>query len=163
MSDWLDKHPDAMLVLTGAPGEEAMQFEHSQVLCMAGKMALRDVFCLSQYVDLAVGPESSVINAAACFDTPKIVLLSHSTHTNLCKYWTNHQCLEPQNVPCYPCHQLHYTKESCPIISIIDPQTNHSYWDGPACSGAGISGERVQAAIDKVYDVWRAKRTAATA
>ncbi len=161
MSDWLDSHPDARLVLTGAPGEEAMQFEHPQVLGVVGKFNLRQVFCLQQFVDLAVGPESAVINAAACFDTPKIVLLSHSTHTNLCKYWTNHQCLAPENVPCYPCHQLHYSKESCPQISIIDPKTNQSYWDGPACAGSGISGERVQKAIDAVYNKWTTNRITA--
>lgn len=160
---WLDAHPRAIMMLVGTDLEAMLQFSHPQVVETCGELKLRDVFCLTQYVDLVGGPESSVTNCAGCFSTPKITLLSHSTHNNLCKYWENDYCLEPQNVPCYPCHQLHMTTESCPLISMTGDngdivkfigQTWQWQDSGPHCAGGGVTPERLAARLSEVYDRW---------
>lgn len=154
---WLDKHPDAIVMLTGGPDAVHMQFEHPQVLSTATQIPLREIFALTSMVDLVVGPETAVTNCAACYDTPKIIFLSHSTHENLCKYWTNHECLTPE-VECYPCHQLHYSYDSCPIVEHVEEGKVMA--TAPACSGAGYKHERVLRALDVAYDAWAFSKSA---
>ncbi len=157
LREWLATHPSARVMLTGSPREQELQFEHPQVMGVAGQMPLRDVFALTQVADLVVGPESALINAAACTDVQKIVFLSHSSETNLCKHWSNYIALAPENVSCYPCHQLHYTAESCPLITIQDAQAA-PVWRGPVCAGGGVTPERLIAALDSAYNAWESKR-----
>ena len=120
--------------------------------------SIRQVFCLTKYVDCVVGPESSVINAAGCFDTPKIALLSHSNWNNLCKYWVNDHSLAPENIACYPCHQLHYTLDSCPTVDMVDQDTQQVAWAGPVCAAYGVTPERIHQKLDLIYQEWKSKR-----
>jgi hypothetical protein len=117
---------------------------------LAGRTKIRESLVLSKYADLVFGPESVLINGAGCFDTPKIPLLSHSSHENLCKYFVNDYCLEPniKIAKCYPCHQLHYTLNSCPLIKIeIDGQEAA---EGPACAMGAIELERLYNRLNEV-------------
>lgn len=157
LTDWLNANPEATVMLTGGPGDEIMQFPHPQVIPTAGQIPIREVFCMTQYADLVVGPESSIINAAACFDTRKTVFLSHSNEFNLCAYWTNYTALAPINVACYPCHQLHYTKPSCPMIQIKDGVTGKLAWEGPTCAGIGVTPERLKAHLDQEIALWKSR------
>jgi len=111
------KYPDARCITVGDEMARLMEFEHPQLIERAGKWSLRESLIATKWVDLVVGPETMITNASGCFDTPKITLLSHSTEENLTKYWKNSFVMEPSQEisPCYPCHQLHYTKESCPM------------------------------------------------
>lgn len=160
LGEWLTKHPDSIALLCGAAGDEQLAFEHPQTIVCCGKVPLREVLCLTKYVDLVGGPETAITNAAACWDTPKLTLLSHSSHDNLCKYWTNDYCLAPENIECYPCHQLHYSLPSCPLIEMQNTKTGKIITNMPICAGIGISPERVQARLDEVYAKWLAARQA---
>ena len=157
LGQWLSAHPDAIGLLVGAEADRGMAFEHPQVVELCGRIPLRNVFCLTQFADVVGGPESSITNAAGCFPTPKITLLSHSEHDNLCQYWENDYCLAPENIPCYPCHQLHYSKESCPQLEIKDNEPE-PFWVGPACAAAGINPTRIQAQLDTIYAKWVSSR-----
>jgi len=148
---WLSHRPDCQVILTGAEADKGLGFDMQQVWNTIGTMQLRDVFCLTKHVDLVVGPESAVINAAGCYETPKICFLSHSSAANLCKYWINSYHLEPEGVACYPCHQLHYNLESCPL-----KQTESGPL--PVCAVEGVSSERLIAQLDLVYNKWREAR-----
>lgn len=154
LNDWLAKHKDAMVITTGDAMSKLNEFEHPQVICASGEWDIRDVMCMTNYVDLVVGPETGILNAAGCFDTKKLIFLSHSSCENLCKYFKNHFCLKPdQNIaPCYPCHQLHYSRESCPQAGIINDLTGEKIVEGPVCAMGAISGERVIAALDSAYN-----------
>jgi len=158
LREWLRTHPDAFVVLTGSKDDAALQFNHPQVTKAAGIMSLREVFALTKVVDLVAGPETAVLNAAGCFPTPKITFLSHSDHNALCKYWEGDYCLSA-DVACHPCKSLHYSKESCPTVQILDNQTNEVKWDGPICAAAGVTPARLMARLDEVYNTWKAKRT----
>lgn len=156
LGTWLDNHPDAIAILVGAESDILLQFEHPQVKGMAGKTSLRDVFCLTKYVDLVVGPETSTTNASGCYDVPKITMLTHSTHENLCKHWVNDYCLQA-DVPCTGCHQLHYSMESCPCIDLSQGDSTEAAWSGPMCAGIGFPPAVLSARIDEVYKLWKAK------
>lgn len=151
---FLESHPNALIVLIG--GEEAKQYEfdHPQVMKASGVWPLRKTLAfLAMVADVVVGPESMALNVAACYDVPKVTFLSHSTHENLCKYWTNDFCLAPNIAiaPCYPCHQLHYSMESCPIGIIEDRNTHQQIATGPLCAMGAIEGQRVVETLSTIY------------
>lgn len=153
--EFLSKHPDAVVFLLGGPEAEQYEFDHPQVVRTAGKWSLRETLAFIALVaDAMVGPESMSINVAACYDKPKITFLSHSSHDNLCKYWTNDFCLTPDTAmaPCYPCHQLHYSLESCPQADIKDAETHELLARGPRCAMGAISQERVLERLEEVYE-----------
>ena len=143
VKDWLSKHPNAWVLLTGDQRAKALEFDYPRVVKTAGTLTLRLMLALTTLVDCVVGPESAVVNAAAASDNHKIVFMSHSSPKNLTEYWSNTTALEPDRsiAPCYPCHQLHYTLQSCPLIQIGDNTT-------PVCTVA-IDPDRVIEALDK--------------
>jgi ADP-heptose:LPS heptosyltransferase len=157
LKDWLELHPDAVVVTVGDQAAQLAEFEHPQVICKSGVWKIREALISTKYAGVVVGPETAMTNAAGCFKTPKITFLSHSTHENLCKHWENDFCLTPntQLAACYPCHQLHYTREGCPMGSLIDEATGHVVASGPVCAMGAISGERLKARLDEVYETWK--------
>lgn len=150
LNEWLQDKPDAVVMLVGSESDAQYQFDHPQVIPLAGRMKLRDVFAFMPHADLIVGPESAITNASGCFQTPKIILLSHSSCENLCKHFPNHVCLKPETA-CHPCHALHYSLESCPLIEINHSETNDKVGTFPACT-IGVSPQRMIAALDAVYN-----------
>lgn len=106
------KNPDILLISVG-DAECALieRSESNRYLPRAGRWNLRTSLVMTKYVDLVIGPETGILNAAGCFDTPKITMLSHSSHDNLCKYWLNDFCITPskEQAFCHPCHVLHFT------------------------------------------------------
>lgn len=164
LTRWLEAHPDATAVLLGADSAKFMQWDHPQVVKTAGELKLRESLSLLPHLSTYAGPESGLLNAAACFDIPKIALLSHSTPTNLTMGWANTITLEPDRTiaPCYPCHQMHYTRESCPIVQIgpdpLPPAPAGMLLAGPACAMGAIQPERIHAALDAHYATWAASR-----
>ncbi len=88
-------------------------------LPLAGKMAIRDTLALAKQSDVVFGPETGVLNAVSMLPrVHKVVMLSHSSHTNLTRDWESTIAITPK-VPCYPCHRLHRDHEFCPQ----DPET----------------------------------------
>jgi ADP-heptose:LPS heptosyltransferase/predicted SAM-dependent methyltransferase len=83
---------------------------------------VREALAFAQIADAVVGVESAVLNAVAMEPVLKVVLLSHSSHENLTKHWTNVLPVEPVAVKCHPCHRIHRTMEHC----TVDPQTQTS-------------------------------------
>jgi ADP-heptose:LPS heptosyltransferase/predicted SAM-dependent methyltransferase len=78
-----------------------------------GEWAIRQSLTFAHYADAIVGQETGLLNASALEPVAKVVLLSHSSATNLTRDWTNVRALAGA-VPCYPCHQIHYTHKHCP-------------------------------------------------
>lgn len=114
------KYPDILLISVGDPECALIErAESNRYLPRSGRWKLRTSLVMTKYADLVIGPETGILNAAGCFDTPKITFLSHSSHENLCKYWKNDYCLAPdvKEVFCHPCHVLHYihaVNQECP-------------------------------------------------
>jgi ADP-heptose:LPS heptosyltransferase len=154
VNEFLARHPDVVVFLLGGPEAQQYEFDHPQVQKTCGTWQLRKTLAfIAMVADAMVGPESMAMNVAACYDIPKITFLSHSTRENLTKYWTNDYSLEPNQIiaACYPCHQLHYTLESCPLAEMRDKETSKPIARGPICAMGAIEPERVWATLETIY------------
>lgn len=116
MARILLEHPNCRIFMVG---DEACQIleagweKEERVVCLSGKINIRDTLTLAKVADVVIGCETGVLNAVAFEDNRKVVLLSHSSHENLTKHWKNSIALAPEGLSCYPCHRLHYTREFC--------------------------------------------------
>ncbi len=65
--------------------------------------------------DVVVSPDTGPAWACAMEPVPKIILISHTSAENVTKHWVNTTTLhaDPNKVPCWPCHKLHDTQETC--------------------------------------------------
>ena len=65
--------------------------------------------------DLVVTPDTGVAWAVAMEEMPKVVMVSHASVENITKHWVNTKTLhaDPMRVPCWPCHRLHDTIDTC--------------------------------------------------
>lgn len=85
------------------------------VVSRSGKHSIRQTLSLLDEVDLVVTPETNTLIAGLGSKAVVLALLSHSGVENYT--WREHDVsLHPshKNCPCYPCHQLHYSRASCP-------------------------------------------------
>lgn len=110
----VDAWPQAQVILVGEAACQGIIDPHERIFDWCGELNIRQSFILTKYADLVVSPETSVAMAASCFDTPKVVILSHASEENLTKYWRNCTAVF-EKVQCYPCHKLHYVKNTCPL------------------------------------------------
>lgn len=138
-----------VFVLVGGKEEAIITFNHPNMINMVGKWNIRESMLATKYADVVIGPETGVLNAASCFDTPKIIFLSHSTEENLTKHWANTKVFKP-NTTCYPCHQMHYTLESCPLATITDESGKKQLGIVPLCSVEVASIEEVTESISQI-------------
>ena len=139
--------PRANVVLVGGPEAQMLEagWEHeSRVKTRCGKYTIRETMSLLDVVDVMIGPETGVMNAGACLPIPKVVFLSHSTHENLTRDWTNTYALASKDTTCPgrgkneapACHQMHYNWDHCKQFREEgNPQ------DGTAQCQADIDGE----------------------
>jgi ADP-heptose:LPS heptosyltransferase len=124
MASILIEFPTARIVLTG--GHDCVILEagwenEPRVLRRSGVWTIRETLSFAQRADLVIGPETGVLNAMACEPMAKLVFLSHSTHENLTRDWTNTTPLWSQNTRCAgrgdnaapACHMLHYGWSNC--------------------------------------------------
>jgi ADP-heptose:LPS heptosyltransferase len=155
--EWFARHPDSRVITAGDYTAKLLEFPHPQLVPRAGQWSVRESLIACEHAQLVIGPETMLTNGAGCFDTPKIVLLSHSTKENLTKYFVNDYSLEPTEAPCWPCHQLHYSKESCPIGQMKDSDTGEVLGQAPICA-LSIAPNTLLAQMEKVYQQWKAKQ-----
>lgn len=141
---FLATHPDAMIMTTGDSLCEMLEWSHPQTKCYSGKWNVRKTASISKYADLVIGTETGQIHAAACFGTPTIVLMSHSTEENLSKYWKDSISVGA-DVLCRPCHKLHYRRETCPTVESIKA----------AVCMARLKPIDVLEAMGKIYNKWK--------
>jgi ADP-heptose:LPS heptosyltransferase len=109
-------YPKAVVVMTGDFACQLLERgweDEPRVLRRSGVWSVRETLSFAECADLVIGPETGVLNAVATLDMPKIVMLSHSSATNLTLHWRNTTALTPKNTACYPCHRMHYGWEFC--------------------------------------------------
>lgn len=148
----LKEMPEARLYLVGDYASKLLEqgWENiERVVCLSGEIPIRATLALAMESDCVVGPETGVLNAVAYEkDVAKVVMLSHSSHNNLSKHWLKTTVVTPDGCDCYPCHQLHYNFDHCPMeemskTSICAFQTDpHKVYEG----------------IRKAYESWRSAK-----
>lgn len=156
------EQPDITVVSIGGPAEKVLyQREqetpdslpvHPRHLQKAGEWTHRQANAFAMVSDLVVGPETGTLNAVGEMSLPKVLLLSHSTEEQLCKYWQEYTALKADTefAPCAPCHRIHWDFAHC----------NRDEATGAALCAAGIPPTDVVNAILSWYKEGR-RRTAA--
>lgn len=89
-----------------------------------GVWSIRECLAFLSEADLVIGPETSVLNAAAFLEIPKIIFLSHSSIENLTRDWKNTVSMRSRNTPCYPCHRVHNDWSTCVRATTPDGPIN---------------------------------------
>jgi ADP-heptose:LPS heptosyltransferase len=76
---------------------------------------IRRVLSFAQACDIVIGPDTGPMWAVAFEPNKKVLLLSHASPENITKHWVNTVTLhaDPAKVPCWPCHQLHNSADTC--------------------------------------------------
>ncbi len=76
---------------------------------------IRRVLTQLQHCDLAIGPDTGPMWGVASCPVPKIMMVSHASVENITKGWINTVTLhaDPERVPCWPCHRLHDSLDTC--------------------------------------------------
>ena len=143
----IKKYPNVHFITTGDMRCQILEdwnndFPKNNLTQLAGRMDLKESMLLTQYADLFVGPDTGLLHASGCFETPKIGLLGHTTKENITKHFINDYSIEAK-CDCSPCFRLIYDYEvQCPI----DPDT------GAAWCMAKISPELVIKRIEEVMN-----------
>lgn len=137
-------HPETRFITVGDTACMLLEPDASYIIQKSDKWGIRKAMLSAKYADLVISPETGMLNAAGAFKVPKIALLSHSSKENLTKYYENCVSLNA-DVPCYPCHQLHYKLEECPLQPDII---------SPVCM-AKLSPAKILNAMEDVYNNWR--------
>ncbi|KKN66856.1 hypothetical protein LCGC14_0467240 [marine sediment metagenome] len=141
---FLDAYDDAVIITVGDDVCRLLEWDHPRTIQRSGKWQLRKSLIMTKYADLVIGTETGILNAAGCFSTPKVILLSHSSSENLSRHWRNCTSIEP-DVECHPCHKLHFSLSTC----VLDKGTNT-----PLCM-TSVAPATVLNAIQNYYDQWR--------
>ena len=76
---------------------------------------VRRILTFAQTCDVVVSPDTGPAWAVAFEPNAKVMLLSHASPENITKHWRNTITLtaDRSRVPCWPCHQLHNSGETC--------------------------------------------------
>jgi ADP-heptose:LPS heptosyltransferase len=83
---------DVHFVFVGDPLSQMLEqgWEHEpRVKKKCGRWSIRETLAFVDQVDLVVGPETGVLNAASMLNVPKVTCLSHSSEENLTRDWVN--------------------------------------------------------------------------
>lgn len=142
ISELLNTYDNIHIITTGDERCQLLEsVEDKQITNLSGKIPMRIAMCLTAHVDLVISPDTGVLHAVGCYETPKIGLLGHTTRTNITKYFKNDYSLEAI-CPCSPCFRLIYDHEiQCPRDFITG-----AAW----CMAEGISPEKLYDRINTV-------------
>ena len=144
----MDTYPEIHIHTHGGGIESFLEWNHPKTKNYSGKWPIRKSMIMTKYVQCVVGTETGVMNAASCFDTPKVLMLSHSSVENLSRDWQNTHNIEALDVACHPCHKLAFDLEDCPLDHELK---------SPLCM-ARIKPLQVFRAVEEEYLKWKAKR-----
>ena len=148
IADVLRAHQDVVFITLGDDLCQALETgEDARVIRKSGRWTVRQSSLACKYADLVVAPDTGLLHASGCFDTPKIGLIGSNTRENITKHFKNDFSVEANSdmVPCAPCFRLIYQASmQCPI-------EEQSYL--PKCMALGIDPkivlERIENAIER--------------
>jgi ADP-heptose:LPS heptosyltransferase len=145
------KYKDVRIITVGDESCKVLEgpnSSHPNIVHKSGILTVRQSYILTKYANLVLGPDTGLMNAASCFSTPKIILMSTNSDENLCKYWKNCISLHADDCECHPCHRLIYSN-NCPRGTIQGI--------APKCM-ENIKPEAVMEAFETFYSQWEKDR-----
>lgn len=125
----------------------------SDLMPAEARWPLRTALSTVMVADMVVTPDTGAAWAVAMEQIPKVVMVSHASVENITKHWVNTVTLhaDPDRVPCWPCHRLHDTQDTC----VPNKDGGHA----AACI-SDISAQRI---LDEVKKGWFPKTRPGTA
>lgn len=111
-NEWLDKHPESWIILTGDTFCQQWEWDHPRVLKRSGIIPFRQALHMSGYVDMVVTPETGLGIGAGAFGIPKIMLLTAASLTNIVGNDENDYSLQ-SDAYCSPCTRAIYNTNNC--------------------------------------------------
>lgn len=113
-------YPDVHIITVGDEKCRLIEPElEGRITNLSGKIPMRMSMELTGLVDLVIAPDTGIIHAAGCYDTPKICILGHNTIEGITKHFVNDYSIESDEklAPCSPCLFLVYDKNmQCPTV-----------------------------------------------
>lgn len=108
-----ESYDDAIIITTGDKSCESLDFKIKDSRSVVGKWKIRQVLCLSKYVDCVISYESGLPICSQMLGTPTIQMMTTSSIENHAKYGHN---LYPIQSPawCSPCNKGPYKFLGCP-------------------------------------------------
>lgn len=133
------EYPDIHIITVGDIPCKLIEPElKGRITNLSGEIPMRASMFLTSLVDLVISPDTGLLHASGCFNTPKIGVLGHNTIECITKHFKNDYSVEADEklAPCAPCLSLIYdAKLQCPLSPISG---------GSICLTEGIP-------LDKVY------------
>ena len=113
---------------------------------LCDKTSMRVSMALTGVVDLVIAPDTGLLHASGCYDTPKIGLLGHNTKECITKHFLNDHSIEsdPVRAECSPCLYLVYNKN-------LQCVTDEEYGGASLCMSKGIPMEPVFNKVKELY------------
>lgn len=138
--------PDAHIITVGDAKCELIEpIVKDRITNLSGKIPMRMSMALTGLVDLVISPDTGLLHASGCYDTPKIGLLGHNTIECITKHFKNDHSIEadPKKAECAPCLYLVYNmKLQCPLSTITGSSI---------CMAEGINPQDVFNRVKEVY------------
>lgn len=142
-----ENYPDVHIITVGDEKCRLIEPElEGRITNLSGKIPMRMSMEMTSLVDLVIAPDTGIIHASGCYDTPKICLLGHNTKECITKHFTNDYSVEsdPELAPCSPCLFLIYNKDmQCP--------TDQDAGGSSFCMSKGIPMETIYSQFERVY------------
>ena len=149
-NDIAKSHPDVHFITVGDLRcqilEDIETPDINSITYLSGKISMRISMALTGLVDLVISPDTGLLHASGCYNTPKIGLLGHTTKEHITKHFSNDYSLEADEklAPCAPCSYMVYDKLlQCPL----DKQFNTSI-----CMADGLPPTVVYKRFVEVYN-----------
>ena len=129
--------------------EDVDVLQSGNITKLSGQIPMRISMALTSMVNLVISPDTGLLHASGCYDTPKMGLLGHNTIECITKYFSNDYSIEsdPKLAQCSPCLYMVYDiKQQCPLNPITQ---------GSICMSDGIPLQKVYDKFKEIYDRYR--------
>lgn len=113
-TEFIKRHPNTVIITTGDKFCQQWEWEHPQVFHKSGRIPFRQSLNIAKYVDMVVTPETGLGIGAGTFGTPKIMLLTAASLTNIVGNDKNDYSLQSPAY-CSPCFRAIYNTRNCPL------------------------------------------------
>ena len=146
MSAILEGNKDVVFITVGDESCKILEagLIHERVIHRSGVWNFRESMIACKSANMVIAPDTGLLHASGCFDTPKIGLLGHTSVENITKHFKNDMSLQ-STTSCSPCFRLIYNlKEQCPIDVVNG---------GAFCMSIGIDPNLIIKRILKVVGI----------
>lgn len=116
----MSDYPDVHIITVGDVRCQLLEnpINDWNITKLAGNIPMRMSMELTSMVNLVISPDTGLMHAAGCYDTPKICLLGHNTIECITKHFKNDYSIEsnPDLAPCSPClYMIYNINLQCPL------------------------------------------------